>query len=260
MPTTYCAVIDGGDSDLELLAACFTEPDCHVARTGCGDGTVWTLRSSDLALDAKPERRVAITNTGNEEIDFDGNWEAVETWVTERLPALNGAARLLEPRYVPVQVVVLHSEAADGTVLAVRATSRGQRCPYRPPEIPEVQDLVRQWAALALRDETVATVLAVLAMPPTWTALGLVLNAISDDVGGQEGLEQWIAKPLLRRLTGSINFARRLDEGPRHLGKVAGTWDADAALDLGQARRLVGEIANLWIGSKIGSVVRRTHR
>lgn len=262
MPITYCAALDGRDSDLALLGACFTEPTCRVVCRNRGDGVVWTLRSSDLVLNPKPERRLAITNTGHDEVEFDGNWDAVETWVAERLPALNGAARLLEPRYEPVEVVALRSEAADGTALAVRATSRGLWVPggYRPPENPEVRDLVRRWAALALRDEAVATVLAVLAMPPTWTALGLVLNAISDDVGGQEGLEQWIAKPWLRRLTGSIHFARKLEEGPRHLGKVDGKWNADAALDLRQARRGIDELVNGWIGSKIGRVAHRTYR
>ena len=71
------------------------------------------------------------------------------------------------------------------------------------------------------------------------------------DIGGQKGIEGMMDKADLRRLTGSINFARNLKEGPRHLGKIDAKWDPAAALPLWQAHGIVLELVKWWIGSKI---------
>lgn len=262
MPLTYCAVLEGEDSDLTLLAACFTEPDCHVARGADADGTpLWTLRSSDLVLEPNPVHRTATTDTGTAEIAFDETWDTVDAWTAARLSAMNGAARLLDPRYEPVRIALLRCEDADGTVIALRQAGPGFRLPNacRAPEAPEVQDFVRQWAALALANETVATVLAVLTARPTWTGLGLVLNAISADIGGLHNVDPWIGKDTRGRLNGSIQFARTLSEGPRHLGNIDGKWNAEQAMPLWEAHRIVWELVNQWIGSKVGRVVERRY-
>lgn len=262
MPLSYCAVLEGEDSDLALLAACFTEPECSVARGADADGRpLWTLRSSDLVLEPRLVPRTATTGTVKAEIPFDETWDTVDAWTTARLSAMNGAARLLDPRYEPVRIELLRCEEADGTVIAHRQVGAGFRLPNacRAPEAPEVQDFVRQCAALALADETVATVFAILTARPTWTAFGLVLNAISADIGGLHHVDPWIGKDTRGRLNGSIQFARTLSEGPRHLGNIDGKWNADQAMPLWEAHRIVRELVNQWIGSKVGRVVERRY-
>ena len=205
----------------------------------------WTLRSSELVFE-KP---------GDE-------WDMVKAWTTARLHAMNGAARLLDPWHHPVWIREFRCrKAGSGLIYGMENWDWGHGpFPPRPPRTPEAQDRVREWAAQALADDAVATVLMVLTMPPTWTTLGLVLDAISHDLGGQKYLEQWMDKPALRRLSGSINFARNPVEGPRHMGKIDEKWNREAALPLWEAHGIVRELARQWIGSKIDRVAEHKPR
>lgn len=261
MTITYWAILDSWQEDsLKLLAACFTEPECRVEWSQESDDTgTWTLRSSELEYAARPVRSAVGPDAGAvETMVHEGHtlgdaMDAVDAWTAARLQAMNGAARLLDPHFEPVRIVELRGKRAGSgiTVIHEKGYSNGWRpVPTRPATTLETQNFARQSAALALMDETVATVLAVLTARPTWVALGLVLNAIGDDLGGQQHLEVWLDKADLRRLTGSINFSRKLGEGPRHLGKIDGKWNSAMALPLGQAHGLVVEIVNRWVRSK----------
>ncbi|MBB3268731.1 hypothetical protein FHW79_006406 [Azospirillum sp. OGB3] len=246
MTFTYWAILDGTDSALTLLADCFNQPGCQVQFTEERNGTKnWTLRSSELVFE-KP---------GDE-------WDTVKAWMTARVHAMNGAARLQDPWHHPVRIREFRCRGAGGGPTEIHENWDWDPGPFppRPPRTPEAQDLVRQWAELALADKAVAKVLMVLTMPPTWTALGLVLDAIKHDLGGQKYLEHWMGKPGLRQFTGSINFARNLAEGPRHMGKIDEKWNREAALPLWEAHGIVRELARQWIGSKIDRVAEHKPR
>jgi len=163
----------------------------------------------------------------------------------EIVARLNGLARTFDPTFTPVKLLYLSfvHENGAGSLL------NGDWTPNKDNTFLGAKgqnDLAKAALALAGSDADVDFVLNAMVLPATWSALYLVVDAISMNVGSIHKLEKfnWLTKDQLNDLTYSANNSRSIREGARH-GNRAKT--GRSLLPLDQAHILTCTLVVEWL-------------
>jgi hypothetical protein len=166
--------------------------------------------------------------------------------IAEQIVArLNGLARTFDPMFTPVKLLYLSFVHENGA----GSLPNGDWTPNKDSTLLGAKgqnDIAKAALALADSNPDVDFVLNAMVLPATWSALYLVFDAISMNVGGQPKLKtfNWLTKDQLNDLKYSANNSRNIREGARH-GNRAKTDRSLIPLD--QAHILTCTLVVEWL-------------
>lgn len=244
----YVAVLDGDPADLELLAACFTAPDCRVTR----QEDRYLLCSTSFRLGESLESVPVQDSDGiTQTIKLDATEDAVWDLATNMAIRMVGAAALLRSPVEMVRVTAVGKYTIDGRQVGVQARSRGHYPKKHtiPSERAGLPGLMREWAMTGANDQSVLAVLHAYAqLPASWTRIVLIIEFIAADLGGEKKLSPpLINRGVLRRIRESAQHARNIAEGPRHGSRLPKGWNASRAIELLAADAHIKNLVYRWL-------------
>jgi hypothetical protein len=233
--STWSVELIGEPVDLEDLAHWFTQPELNVTRDHHG----FQLASSEFAECADASDVISCA---------------------ERLRThMLGPACLFRRGFGPIVLGAVVKTDADGTRHTSVRLTEGAKSSSRvyaptiltgdntPAQVPPPG----QWAAISLKDPTVAHALRLRGAPQAdWFRLYKVWEVIEADVGGDVYSRGWATKSEAGRFTRTANSAAALGDAARHAKDRS--HPPRNPMTLEEATNFIDRALRLWLLAKAG--------
>ena len=228
-------IVSGDTHDLRDAAKLFAVSDPSVVEE---DG-VFYLRSSSFEAFTDPQ-------------------EVLESAVSA-LPQLNGVAsvRLSDFEGVTLCATVVEridektSRVQDSIGVKVREVVEKEGAFSNGLDVMDIPRETASWLAGASSDARVARALAIYgALGDTWVGLYMVLDTLSDDLGGDDAVKKggFVSRSKIKLLRRTANSYAAAGLGARH---ALEEYEApEKPMPLTEGKRVVGQLLDGWLRSK----------